>query len=165
VTPALFHVSHDGPFTTLVPRPSPAGTPHVGRLLVWAVDEDHLPNYLLPRDCPRVCWRGDGVHVVGVEQAWADRLDEAPLNVHRLAPATFAPLGPIGADGGYWVSSTTTAVIDVEVVTDVRAALTARDVELRVVVDLWPLVDEVTASDRDFSCIRMRHAHPRPATG
>ena len=99
-----------------------------------------------------------------VEEAWAGRLDEAPLNVHRLAPAAFAPLGPIGADGGYWVSTTTTAVVEVEAVTDVRAALAARGVELRVVDDLWPLVDEVTASDRDFSCIRMRHAHHRRVT-
>ncbi len=163
MTPALHHVSHEGPRTELVPRPSPPGTREEGRPLVWAVDEGHLANYLLPRDCPRVCWQGDGAHVVCVEPGWADRLDEEPLLVHHLDPAGFTPWGPPGGDGGYWVSEDRAAVTAVDVVDDCRAALAARGVELRVVEDLWPLVDRMVGSDLDYSCIRMRNARPRRA--
>jgi len=62
--PSLFHVSDAAPLAVMRPRPSPPGTPHVvgvrwgetstGRPLVWAVDEEHLVNYLLPREFPRV---------------------------------------------------------------------------------------------------------------
>ena len=50
--PELCHVSEEGPFSAMTPRASPGSDVPV----VWAVDEEHLPHYLLPRDCPRVCW-------------------------------------------------------------------------------------------------------------
>jgi hypothetical protein len=160
VTPALFHVSDEGPFAALHPRPSPLGTPHEGRPLVWAVDEDHLAQYLLPRACPRVCWPEGSRRVVAIEVGWAHRLDGAGLVVHRLAPEGFGLLDPIA---GYWVSEATAPVLAVERVDDCLAALTARGVELRVVDDLWPLVDRVVAGGGDFSCIRLREARPRRA--
>ncbi len=127
---------------------------------VWAVDEAHLPHYLLPRDCPRVCRPGPDGPIVAIEAGWADRLDEAPLHVHRLAPDGFAVRD---AGAGYWTAAGPVAVLDVETITDCRAALAARGADLRVVDDLWPLVDEVVAGAGDFSCIRMREARPRRA--
>lgn len=160
MTPALFHVSHEGPLDRLVPRPAPPGTPHAGRPLVWAVDEEHLPHYLLPRDCPRVCVPGPSGRVVSVEEGWADRLDEAPLLVHRLDPDGFVVLD---RGAGYWVSEAAAGVVGVETVTDVRSALAARGAVLEVVPDLWPLVDRVVAAGGEFSCIRLREARPRRA--
>lgn len=148
-TPPLFHVSHEGPFATFAPRP-----------LVWAIDEDHLPGYLLPRDCPRVCWPEGGHRVVCIEAGWADRLDEVPLHVHRLAPDGFAVRD---AGAGYWTSERPVAVEAVETVEDCRAALAARGAELRIVDDLWPLVDRVVLRGGEFSCIRMREARQRRA--
>jgi RimJ/RimL family protein N-acetyltransferase len=149
VTPPLFHVSHEGPFDRFAPRPR-----------VWAVDEAHLAHYLVPRDCPRVCWPGPDGPIVHVEEAWADRLDEAPLLVHRLAPDGFVVED---AGAGYWVSTDPAAVLGVEVVDDCRSALAARGAELQVVADLWALVDRVVAGAGEFSCIRMRNARPRQA--
>jgi ribosomal-protein-alanine N-acetyltransferase len=149
VTPPLFHVSHEGPFTSLVPQP-----------IVWAIDEEHLPDYLLPRDCPRVCWPEGGRRVVCIEDGWADRLDAVPLLVHRLAPDGFAVRD---AGAGYWTSEHPVDVLDVEVVDDCAAALARRGTDLRVVDDLWPLVDRVVREEGEFSCIRMREAQPRRA--
>lgn len=160
MTPALFHVSHEGPLAVLAPRPSPAGSRHEGRPFVWAVDEARLPQYLLPRDCPRVCWPEGDRRIVCVEDGWADRLDERPLLVHRLAPTGFRLLD---ASAGYWVSEAPAAVLDVAVVDDCAAAVAAGGGELRVVEDLWPLVDRVVAAGGDFSCIRLREARPRRA--
>jgi hypothetical protein len=128
----LFHVSDAGPLPVLRPRPSPAGTPYAGRPLVWAVDEEHLVNYLLPRDCPRVTWAaGDGgdpvlrspaPRVVVVEHAWASRLLGAGLTVHRLDPAGFAVLD---RGAGYWVSERDTAVLEVRHVSSRAASSSA----------------------------------------
>lgn len=160
MTPALFHVSHEGPIDRLDPRPSPPGTRHAGQPLVWAVDEAHLPHYLVPRDCPRVCWPGPDGPIVAVETGWTERLDQRPLLVHRLRTDGFTVLD---TGAGYWSSDRPAVVEGVEVVHDHAAALAARGAELRVVDDLWPLVDQVVTAGGPFSCIRLREAQPRRA--
>ena len=50
----LFHVSEESRIKVFNPRPVPSPDAGVAGEAVWAVDEVHLPNYLLPRDCPRV---------------------------------------------------------------------------------------------------------------
>jgi hypothetical protein len=167
--PRLFHVSDADPFTTMRPRPSPPGTPYEGEPLVWAVDEAHLPHYLLPRQCPRVCWVADSGHrllgspaarVVAVERNWAPRLLRAGLRVHELAPAGFTVLD---GGAGYWVAEREVAVLAVRHVEDCFAALAEHDVELRLTTSLWPYVDAVVANARQYSAIRMRNARPRDA--
>ncbi|WP_088290694.1 DUF6886 family protein [Kineosporia sp. A_224] len=167
--PGLHHVSDAGPLDVLVPRPSPPGTPHEGRRWVWAVDAERLANYLLPRDCPRVCWAtpADGTHplltspaarVVAVEHRWVPRLTDAGLFVHDLEPAGFTLLDPVA---GYWVSEDAAAVRAVRRVDDCLAALAGLGVEVRLTTDLWPYVDAVVAAGARFSAIRMRNAGPR----
>ncbi len=167
--PDLHHVSDAGPLELLAPRPSPPGTPHEGRRWVWAVDGDRLANYLLPRDCPRVCWAtpaddaqpllaSPAARVVTVEHAWAARLTGAGLFVHDLDPAGFTLLDPVA---GYWVSDRPAAVRAVRRVDDCLAALAQAGVELRLTTDLWPYVDAVVAAGARFSAIRMRNAAPR----
>ncbi len=148
------------------PRPSPAGTPHEGRPWVWAVDEAHLPHYLLPRQCPRVCWAtpADDRHallgspaarVIAVEHRWAPRLLHAALNVHELHSSGFTLLDAIA---GYWVSPHEVRVEQMRRVEDCFAALAGYDVELRLTPSLRPYVDAVVDAVADFSAIRMRNA-------
>ena len=168
--PRLFHVSDAGPFSTMRPRPSPAGTPHEGREWVWAVDEQRLPNYLLPRQCPRVCWvAGPGGllgspagRVVAVEHRWVPRLLDAALHVHLLDPAGFTLLD---ATAGYWVSERDVRVERVHRVDDCFTALAEYDVELRCTPSLWPYVDAVVAAKAEFSAIRLRNAQSGGPTG
>lgn len=165
----LFHVSDEGPLTAMKPRPSPAGAPYEGRQLVWAVDEERLPNYLLPRQCPRVCWAtGRGQHedllsspaarVIAVEHGWVPHLLRASLNVHLLDPASFTLLDPTA---GYWISEQTVRVENVRHVDDCFPALAEHGVEVRLTSSLWPYVDAVVAARAEFSVIRIRNARPR----
>lgn len=150
------------------PRPSPPGTPHQGREWVWAVDETHLPNYLLPRHCPRVCWATPRGHrallsspaarVIAVEHSWAPQLLRAGLNVHDLDPQGFTLLD---ATAGYWISERDVRVHEVRRVEDCFTALAEKGVELRLTPSLWPYVDAVVAAAGEFSTIRMRNAQPR----
>ena len=61
----LFHVSDRGDIGVFVPRVAPTD-PAMGTV-VWAIDATHLGNQLLPRDCPRVCFR-DGPHTTDVDR-------------------------------------------------------------------------------------------------
>jgi hypothetical protein len=169
----LYHVSEEAGIERFVPRPARAEVGVEGSV-VWAVDEEHLHNYLLPRDCPRVTYyalpesdpadverllgQTSARFVVAVESLWLSRIQSARLYLYELPPATFVPLDP-GA--GYHVSLEPVNPSGVVEVPDALAALLERDVELRVMPSLWRLRDLVVASSLQFSCIRMRNALPR----
>jgi Family of unknown function (DUF6886) len=163
----LFHVSEEPSIRTFHPRPSPAWS-SLPENVVWAVDEPHLPNYLLPRDCPRVTYRvspatsaddrarffvGRTSHVVAIGADWLTRASKQILFVYELPVHSFHLLD---ASAGYWISR---AAVEPTGVTEVRqplAALINREVELRVVPQLQELREAVLRSTVDFSIIRMR---------
>lgn len=165
----LSHFSEQPDIREFVPRPAPNSS-QTGEM-VWAVDEAHMHNYLLPRDCPRVCFcRGPATDaadwqrlscgsqaraVVSIEAAWFPAMRAACLYRYILPPATFSC---IDAEAGYYVSRELVVPERVEVIDDLPAALLARNVELRITPSLWPLRDLVIGSSVQFSIIRMRNA-------
>ena len=167
--PKLFHVSEGGPFTTMLPRPAPSGSAHDGQEVVWAVDDVHLPNYLVPRDCPRVCWAttcgysaslaSPAPRVIAIEYDWLPRLVEARLQVHELDPTGFTE---VDAVAGYWVNPNDVQVRAVRRVDDCVAALAEAGIELRLTGALWWYADAVVETCTEFSIIRMHNAAPRP---
>lgn len=173
----LYHVSEDGGIDRFVPRPPPSTAPGIPDDVVWAVDDVHLPNYLLPRDCPRVTFRsgtsttaedrkafgGEAatLGVVAVEARWLDRIAACRLFLYRLPTKTFRVSDAIA---GYHVSRLAVVPTAVTALTDLVGALRERHVELRVLEDLWHLHDAVIASSLEYSIIRMRNAAPRHAT-
>ena len=48
----LFHISEE----LGIERFEPLTSESVSEPVVWAIDADHLRNYLLPRECPRVTY-------------------------------------------------------------------------------------------------------------
>ena len=164
----LFHISEESGIGRFEPRPSE----YVDGLVVWAIDTDHLRNYLVPRDCPRVTYYagrettpadvqrflGSSLAVVAVEGGWLERLRSCRLYCYHLPPETFECLDECA---GYFVSREPVVPAYVEVFDDPIAELLKRGVELRFVPSLWPLRDAVVASSLQFSIIRMRNAMPR----
>jgi hypothetical protein len=164
----LFHVSDRAGLTEFIPRPATLNA-EVGPF-VWAVDERHLPNYLVPRDCPRVTF-GASPHttdadrlrfglrnqtrIVVVEAAWLKRIASCELYLY-LMPAERFVLHDTSA--GYWVASEPVVAVGVDVVSDVASAIADLGGELRVVKRLWGLHDAIAASTLEFSMIRMRDA-------
>lgn len=170
----LFHVSERADIERFEPRRRPAANGDEPPV-VWAIDQRHLDNYLVPRDCPRVCIRADAAStaedvlrflesdraavVVAIESAWAPRAESTRLFLYRLPEAPFA-CRDMGA--GYFVS---TRAVEPEERVDVARPLellNSRGATLRVLPSLWPLHDEVAASTLAFSMIRMRNATGRP---
>jgi Family of unknown function (DUF6886) len=164
----LFHVSEDATIAVFHPRPAPATAPDAGAI-VWAIDESHLANYLLPRDCPRVTFGagpsttgedlrrfavGNG-RIVVIEADWLRRVCACTLHVYELPSEGFRLLD---RTAGYWVTTAPVAPLRMASIDDLPSAIVARGAELRIVHRLWPLHDAIAQSTLAFSMIRMRHA-------
>jgi hypothetical protein len=164
----LFHISEEPGIARFDPRPSEFASGPV----VWAIDEERVCNYLVPRDCPRVTYYagpattavdvdrflGSSAAVVAIEGAWLERVRSARLYCYHMPPTTFERLD---AGAGYFVSRVPVVPDRVETVDDLLAELVRHGVELRVLPSLWSLRDAVVASTLQFSLIRMRNAVPR----
>ena len=168
----LYHISEDPSIAQFVPRPAP-NAPQRGEM-VWAIDNQHLRNYLLPRNCPRVCfaigkgtsrmdWErlacGSLAHaVIAVESGWLTTIRSTTLYQYSLPEVSFERIDDAA---GYYIAREPITPLGVTAIPDLIAALLDRDVELRIMPSLWPLYDAVVASTLEFSIIRMRHAIAR----
>jgi len=52
----LFHVSEENNIAEFIPRVPDRENFDKSIGLVWAIDEARLPNFLTPRNCPRVAY-------------------------------------------------------------------------------------------------------------
>lgn len=165
----LFHVSERADIGRFEPRRM--GGPDE-RALVWAVDEPHLVNYLLPRECPRVCFRaagstlpedrmrlltGNSGPVVAIQSDWLERAAQTALHVYEFPHDSFTCED---VNAGYFVSSEPVVHLCVNCVSEPLHAIEAAGATLRVVQDLKELAAEVSRSTLSFSCIRMRNLDP-----
>jgi hypothetical protein len=171
----LYHISHDPAIVRFDPRPAPDPSSGAVGAMVWAIDDAHLPNYLLPRDCPRVtfCAQPDSDpadvlrllggssagRVVAIEAAWFRRVLTDPIYLYELPGDSFSVHD---AGAGYHISREPVVPLSVRRIADVVDELIRHDVELRIMPSLWKLRDAVVASTLQFSLIRMRNAGPRP---
>lgn len=161
----LFHVSEESGIARFEPRVSE----YVAEPVVWAIDREHLRNYLVPRDCPRITYYagletteadkarflGSSAAVVAVESSWFGRLRSCRLFCYHMPPDTFTQLDECA---GYYVSRRAVVPVRAEVFGDPVVELLRRGVELRLMPELWSLYDAVTVSTLRFSIIRMRNA-------
>jgi uncharacterized protein DUF6886 len=166
----VFHVSDEPAIEVFEPRKAAANDEG----LVWAIDDEHLRNYLVPRDCPRVTYSvgprttvadrerflGSSVAVLAVETGWFERMQSGRLHCYRLPGDTFELVDECA---GYFVSRVPVRPLAIEVIHQPVSAVLNRGVELRVQPDLWALRDAVIESTLAFSIIRWRNASPRRA--
>jgi hypothetical protein len=164
----LFHISEEPGIELFEPRESE----YSGGRLVWAIHEDRLCNYLVPRACPRVTFYagpetteadverflGSSRAVVAVESGWVERLRSCRLYCYHIRAETFECFDECA---GYYISRQSARPERVDIYDDLIMELLGRGVELRFVPNLWPLRDAVVSSTLQFSLIRMGNAKPR----
>jgi Family of unknown function (DUF6886) len=141
--------------------------------LVWTIDEEHAPSYWFPRDCPRACcWAaqpipgadeallrlGGARRLHAIESSWLERVRACRLYAYELDPA---PFKPGVAEAGYWVTREEVAPLSVSPVGDLLARHVEAGIELRIVRNLWPLIDAIMESGLQFSIIRKANAQQR----
>lgn len=144
--------------------------------LVWAIDDDHLDNYLTPRDCPRVTFgRGpnttdadaacflSGVtrRVIIIESAWLERAVSTPIHVYAFEHGPHWRRHDPGA--GFFTSGEPVFPISVRCGDHPIAARLGRSCEVRVCANPWTMIDRVATPALEFSIIRKHNPLPRPA--
>jgi len=82
----LFHVSEDSGIVEFIPRPSK----YTQDPVVWAVDDEKIRNYLVPRDCPRVTYYADAQTLRRTRRGFSDRVRLSSPS-KRVGGIAFAP--------------------------------------------------------------------------
>ena len=165
----VLHFSEDPTITVF--EPHVAATAKYTEAYVWAVDHERAPDYWFPRTCPRaMAWAeastteddrtrilGDEQRVHAVEYGWLEAMRTVELYAYRFDAADFEPFGD------YCLVSTRTVrpLGPAERVGDLFALHEAAGIQLRVLPNLWPFWDRVTASSLGFSGIRLANSCPR----
>ena len=167
----LFHISEESNIDIFYPR-----TPNRNDLdksvgLIWAIDEERLPNFLTPRDCPRVTYHigkntsefdknkfftsSSVKHSVIIENNWFDKMKNTILYLYEFDIADFELQDEIA---GYYVTKKQQIPIAKYKISDLFSELIQRNVEIRVTDNLWKIADEVKMSTLNWSLCRMNNA-------
>lgn len=171
----LFHVSEEPDIQVFEPRLPKRRDLDQTVGLVWAIDEGRLPNFLTPRDCPRVTYHvgtqttdfdkkrffsSPGVsHAVIVESKWFHIMKNTTLYVYEFHTEDFVLQDNIA---GYYVAKTTQYPKEKYVFADLFSQLMKRNIEIRIIDNLWDIADDVKTSTLNWSLCRMANALPRP---
>jgi uncharacterized protein DUF6886 len=169
--PRLFHISGKPGIRVFEPRLSPHRSGDVTGSMVWAIDEGHIQNYLLPRDCPRVTFFASknstaddtatflgpsgATHVIAVEACWLPQIQSQRLVRYEFDSDLFDLQD---ATAGYWICREPVMPIAEVEIESVLAELLTYPIEFRVMRYLWKLREAVIKSSLEFSIIRMRNA-------
>lgn len=169
VEPFLFHVSQDPNIERFDPR-----THTDGRSLVWAICARTLPNYLLPRDCPRICvWQNpettkddqalleNSRHTIFIEKAWTERARSEQLTIYQFNADGFSLEDE---NAGYFTSTIPQTPSNTTKLHQPTKQISAVGVALKTVDNLWPLAKQIENSSLGYSMIRMRNAAPIQST-
>lgn len=170
----IFHVSEESDIQVFHPRIPTRTDLDQTKGLVWAIEDRCLPNFLTPRNCPRVCYHvGPNTsesdkqtylsskscsHVVVIENKWFETMKHTKLYLYEFEAMQFTLQDE---NAGYYVSETSQIPIAKWEVVDLFQELFTRNIELRFVNNLWDIWDEIQNTTFNWSMCRMQFAQPR----
>lgn len=170
----LYHVSEESDIAEFKPRIPQRQDLDRSTGLVWAIDEEHLPNFLTPRDCPRVAYQTDNCtteedkkrfftshasrYALIIESGWFEVMRNTRLYIYEFNAEGFVLQDKTA---GYYVSCASQKPTDITRVDDIFAELIKRNIEIRIVSSLWDIADSVKNSTLVWSLCRMRNAKLR----
>lgn len=142
--------------------------------LVWAIDELHLPNVLMPRNCPRVTYHvGKNTtdadkekffssptmsYGIVLENGWLRKMQSTSIYAYEFNTADFCIQDD---NAGYYVAQAVQVPIAKYKFDNLFEELIKRNVEIRIADNLWQIADKVQASTLNWSLCRMDFAQPR----
>lgn len=161
----LYHISDDPNIERFDPRPDKEGNNSV-----WAMSANRIQNYLLPRDCPRICiWAdaqtnaGDWAKlssvssIIAIERGWFERCAKAKLYAYVFDSADFDLIDP---NAGYFTAATAQKPREMLTIDDPLRQLNLAGARLEVLKELHSFRETVLGSSFAYSMIRMRNAAP-----
>jgi hypothetical protein len=165
----LYHISEDPNIDRFDPR-----LDEEGNNSVWAISASRIQNYLLPRDCPRICiWANEQTNandwtklsnansIIAIERDWFERCAAAKLYAYVFDSAEFDLTDP---NAGYFTASTAQKPREMLTIDDPLRQLNLAGARLEVLEELHSFKETVLGSSFAFSMIRMRNAAPIPQT-
>ncbi len=170
----LFHVSEEENIQVFEPRLPTRKDLDQTVALVWAIDEARLPNFLTPRDCPRIAYHAGiktsksdktkfftspkNSYALIIESDQFDKMKNTTLYLYEFDADKFVLQDEIA---GYYVSTTTQIPIAKYRINDLFSELIKRNVEIRIVDNLWDIADAVKESTLNWSLCRMANTKHR----
>lgn len=167
----LFHVSEEENIEIFIPRTPTREDLDQNIGLVWAVNEKCLPNFLTPRDCPRVCYhinentKQEDIdkyidsptinHVIIIESRWYDIMKSTTLYIYEFDPSSFELQDAIA---GYYISKTPQMPIAKFKINDCFKELINRNIEIKIVDNLFKISEEIKNTTFNWSLCRMKNA-------
>lgn len=166
----LYHVSEEPGIKVFHPRPVSQQYEKIKDNAVFAINENMLHNYLLPRDCPRVTFYakpdssqndidkflGTSKYVVAVEESWIEKIKQTTLYLYEFPADSFILLDE-GA--GYYVSSESVKPVSVTAINNLLQIIAERGAELRRVASVRSFAGEIIKSSLQYSIIRLRNSN------
>jgi hypothetical protein len=168
----LFHVSEEQNIELFVPRIPYRKDMDKSKGLVWALTELQLKKFLTPRDCPRATYRttdtstqediyrffsSSSRYCVAIEHGWYKRMANTALYAYEFDTANFY----FDDTAGFYVSDKTEKPISVVKYDDLFGELFKRDIEVRILNNLWTLIEAVRESSLHLSLCRIDNAIPK----
>lgn len=170
----LFHVSEESNIESFVPRIPTRMDLDPSKKLVWSINEKCLPNFLTPRNCPRVCYHigantsevdkrtyfssKSSSHVVVIERNLLDVMQNTTLYLYEFNTTHFTLLDE---NAGYYISEQKQSPIKKIEIPNLTNELSRRKVELLLVDNLWDISDEIQQTSLNWSLCRMGFAQHR----
>ncbi|MGE7112121.1 DUF6886 family protein [Lysinibacillus sp. NPDC047702] len=170
----IFHVSEESDILVFHPRLPERADLDATKGLVWAINDKCLPNFLTPRNCPRVCYHigaetteqdiqtyftsASASHVIVIESKWFETMKNTTLYLYEFDIHGFTLQDQVA---GYYTSETTQLPIAKFEVENLFEELFKLHVEVRVVDSLWDIYDNIQKTTLNWSMCRMRFAQPR----
>lgn len=167
----LFHVSEDENIQVFVPRLPSRNDLDKSVGLVWAIDEARLPNFMTPRDCPRVTYHinnntteldkkkfftsSTAAHAIVIESKWFDIMNHTTLYLYEFNVDDFVLQDDVA---GYYVATTTQIPQAKYQLKSLFSELLKRNVEIRITDNLWDIANEVKSSTLNWSLCRMANS-------
>ena len=171
----LYHISENPNIQRFNPRPILNQNCEIVGNAVWAIDEDHLANYLLPRDCPRLVFfknnnstkadiekfsgNSSADRIIAVESFWGSQIFEQNLFQYEFDDSQFSC---IDESAGYFISRDTVNPIKATCISNGLLRILSTNTEFRIMPSLWKLREDVINSSLGYSIIRMRNAQLPP---
>lgn len=151
----LFHVSEESDIKVFKLRIPSRNDMDKSKGLVWATNEKCLPTFLTPRDYPRVAYySADKInkedlkyfssktsnHVIVIENKWFQIMKNTTLYLYEFNFNNFYIQDEIA---GYYVSEYVEIPFNKIIIEDLFLELLKRNIEIRIVDNLWDLCDEI----------------------
>ncbi|NNU78140.1 DUF6886 family protein [Clostridium estertheticum] len=170
----LFHISEESNIKVFEPRIPLRADIDNTKGLVWSINEKCLPNFLTPRNCPRVTYYStdksskednekyfpseSSQHIVAIEHKWFETMKNTVLYLYEFDISKFYLQDEIA---GYYVSEVRQVPINKIIKANLFNELSIRNVEIRIVDNLWDLSDEIKQTSLNWSMCRMAYAQER----